>query len=106
MSSDTIPVAVGSAQALASGFGQDGTAYTGGNTGDCVYELTPEGALSIVAGEANQLTAIGATACLLGKTERDDGILYVGTTGGSAVPIHGVLEEPGKVVAIRLECKE
>ena len=70
-----------------------------------MYELAPEGALSIITGEVNQLTAIGATACLLGKTERDNEILYVSTTGGSAVPIHGVLEEPGKVVAIRLECK-
>jgi hypothetical protein len=37
------------------------------NPGDYVYELTPEGALSIIAGEANQLTVIGATACSLGR---------------------------------------
>ena len=53
-----------------------------------MYGLTPEGALSIIAGEANQLTVIGATACLLGKAERDNRILYVSTPGGSAVPIH------------------
>jgi hypothetical protein len=75
----------------------------GGNPGDYVYELTPEGALSIIAGEANQLAVIGATACSLGKTEWDKGFLYVSTMGGLVEPINGVLKEPGKVVAIRLE---
>ena len=113
VSSDAIPTPIGPAQALASGFSQDdfglakdGTAYIGGNAGDFVYELTPEGALSIIAGETNQLTVIGATSCVLGRTKWDKGILYVGTTGGLAEPINGVLVEPGKVVAIRLECNE
>jgi len=113
VSSDVIPTPIGPAQAMASGFSQDdfglaedGTGYIGGNAGDFVYELTPAGELSIIAGEVNQFTVIGATACLLGKTEWDKGVLYVSTTGGSVAPINGVLEEPGKVVAIRLECKE
>ena len=77
-----------------------------GNTGDYVHELTPDGALSIIAGEANQLTVIGAMACLLGKTEWDKEVLYVSTTDGSVASINGVMEEPRKVVAIRLECNE
>jgi hypothetical protein len=61
-------------------------------------------ALSIIAGETNQLTVVGVTACLLCKTELDKEILYVSMTSGLVKLINWGVGEPGKV-AIPFECK-
>lgn len=95
VSNGCVPTAVGSPEIVATGFEQDdfalavdGTAYVAGNAPPYVYEVTPGGQVSIAADDEV------ATAALFGKTERDWGTLYVSGA------------EPGKIVAVKVDCRE
>ncbi|KAK1760110.1 putative six-bladed beta-propeller-like protein [Echria macrotheca] len=53
----------------------------------------------VAAGGVEQLTLAGDTAAAFGRTERDEGVLYVVTCGGLRQKICGI-SEGGKVVAV------
>lgn len=55
---------------------------------------------SPVVGATNQLTVAGNTAAALGRTSRDDRVLYITTNGAISTPVNGTLVEGGKVVAV------
>ncbi|KAH7012345.1 hypothetical protein B0J12DRAFT_778574 [Macrophomina phaseolina] len=83
-------------------FSHDGTAYITTNVENTVLKVTPQGQLSVVAGSANSSVVAGATACQFGRTQKEEGVLYVTTSGAQAAPVNGTFIEPGKVVAVHL----
>ncbi|KAF4979267.1 hypothetical protein FDECE_18094, partial [Fusarium decemcellulare] len=98
--------AAGPVETLASGVvpddiavARDGTVYVCTNVTNTVARIPPNGGdLVTVAGEAQEMTLAGATACVLGEGEK---VLYVSTAGGNATPVDGKTE-PAKVVEIKL----
>ena len=62
-----------------------------------VVKITPDGAVTIVAGDLHSTLVAGPTSTAFGRTQQDHSVLHVTTTGGfwSSVKLEG-----GKVVAI------
>ncbi|MCJ1366806.1 hypothetical protein MMC16_005936 [Acarospora aff. strigata] len=99
----------GSAQVIASGFGQDdfdidadGRAYIVTDGQNSVVRVSPSGQITTVAGGANSLDLAGGTACHFGKTDKYGMTLYVTTSGAIFEPINGTVTEPAKVAALSL----
>lgn len=105
VSLDDIPQAIGAPEVLAKNITADdfallvdGRAYIAGNAEPVVWDVSPTDQVSVAIGGAGQDVVLGSTAALFGKTEWDKGTLYVSTSGGGV--------EAGKVVAVKLDCKE
>jgi hypothetical protein len=74
-----------------------GNAYVGQNVRNTVAKITPDGVVTVVAGNLNSALVAGPTSTAFGKTHDDLSILYVTTSGGIGSPVK---VEGGKVVAI------
>lgn len=78
---------------------ENGTIYATTHIFNSVVEIKPGKQLSVIGSVEHGLA--GSTAALLGRTEKDRGILYVTTNGGLSYPPPGGLED-GKIVKITL----
>lgn len=81
-------------------FDTKGNAYVGGNTENTVSKISAKGIVTVVAGNLNSTLVAGATATAFGRTQKDQSVLYVTTTGGIPAPVNGTIVEGGKLVAI------
>ena len=81
---------------------EDGTAYVTAHPTNMVVRVSPGGEVVVLAGSPTSFDVAGATACAFGRGEKDKNVLYVSTSGASAVPIAGEFE-PAKVVAVTLK---
>ena len=81
------------------------TAYITGNPSNLLtrVEIKPDDIeVKVVAGNKNSTVIAGDTAAAFGKTNKDEGILYVVTNGGIAAPVNGTFIEGGKVLAVQV----
>jgi len=75
----------------------DGMAYVVGD--NTLWRVSPDGDVSVVAGEPNDLTLEGATSAQFGRTKLDEGVLYVTTNGGLGGAVNDVVHG-GQVLAV------
>lgn len=78
-------------------FDQMGNAYIGQNIQNTVAKITPDGVVTVVAGNLYSTLVAGPTSTAFGRTHDDLSVLYVTTSGGIGGPVR---TEGGKVVAI------
>ena len=78
-------------------FDEIGNVFVGQNIQNTVAKITPDGGVTVVAGNLNSTLVAGPTSTAFGRTQQDRSVLYVTTTGGfgSSVRLEG-----GKVVAL------
>lgn len=81
-------------------FDDRGNAWVAQNVFNKIGVLMADGSVITVAGEPDQFTVAGPTACRFGRRPDDQHILYVATTGGIGAPINGTEFEGAKVVAV------
>ncbi|KAL1801104.1 hypothetical protein ACET3X_001446 [Alternaria dauci] len=80
----------------------DGVAFVTDNGGNTLTRVDADGSRSLIVGGLNSTVVAGATAAAFGRTWRDQGVVYVTTSGGQAVPVNGTYTEGGKVVAVNV----
>ncbi|CAN9118779.1 unnamed protein product [Alternaria alternata] len=78
----------------------DGVAFIAENGGNSLERVDVDGTRSLIAGGLNTTVVAGATAAAFGRTWKDQGVVYVVTSGGQAAPVNGTYTEGGKVVAV------
>ena len=78
----------------------DGVAFIAENGGNSLERVDVDGTRSLIAGGLNTTVVAGATAAAFGRTWKDQGVVYVTTSGGQVVPVNGTFTEGGKVVAV------
>ena len=88
------------------GFGDDftfdfeGNAFVAQDPGDALEKITPEGKVTILAGNTNSTILEGDTSAAFGRTWRDWETLYVTTNGGITGLVPGTRVVGGKVLAV------
>lgn len=83
-------------------FDNDGNAYITQDPGDALQRVTPEGIVTVLAGNTNSTILEGDTAAAFGRTEWDRDTLYVVTNGGIPGPVAGTNVFGGKVLRVNV----
>jgi hypothetical protein len=83
-------------------FDNDGNAYIAQDPGDALERVTPEGIVTVLAGNTNSTILEGDTAAAFGRTEWDRDILYVVTNGGISGPVAETNIVGGKVLRVNV----
>ena len=63
-------------------FDVEGYAYIAQDPSNALEQVTPEGKVTVLAGNVNSTIVEGGTAVAFGRTWRDFGTLYLTTNGG------------------------
>lgn len=80
-------------------FDIEGNAYITQDPGDALEQVTPQGKVTVLAGNTNSTILEGDTAVAFGRTWRDFDTLYITTNGGIAGLVAGTSVVGGKVLA-------
>ncbi|KAJ4982658.1 hypothetical protein SVAN01_11848 [Stagonosporopsis vannaccii] len=78
----------------------DGVAYVATNAENGLVQVIMGGNQTLIAGGLNSTVLAGATSAALGRTSKDENLVYVVTSGAQALPVGGIYTEGGKVVAV------
>jgi hypothetical protein len=81
-------------------FDIEGNAYITQDPSDSLEQVTPEGKVTVLAGNVNETVMEGDTAAAFGRTWGDFKTLYVTTNGGIAGAVAGTSIVGGKVLAV------
>ncbi|PMD33765.1 hypothetical protein L207DRAFT_535023 [Hyaloscypha variabilis F] len=81
-------------------FDREGNAYIAQDPSDGLQLVSPEGKVTLLAGNTNSTIVEGDTADAFGRTKLDENILYVVTNGGIAGRVAGTQITGGKVIAV------
>nr|POE56193.1 hypothetical protein CFP56_69146 [Quercus suber] len=80
-----------------------GGAYIATGAGHSIQMVTPDGKISVLAGNVNSTAIAEPTAAQFGRTRRDRDVLYVTTAGGILAPVYQngeAIRVGGQVVAV------
>jgi hypothetical protein len=78
----------------------DDTIWAATDADNRLAAISPDGKVTFVAGEPDQMTLAGSVAPAFGTLPGDTKTLYVATSGGMVFPINGTVVEGGKIVAV------
>ena len=81
-------------------FDREGNAYIAQDPGDALEQVTPEGKVTVLAGNVNETVLEGDTSAAFGRTWKDFETLYVTTNGGISGAVAGTSIVGGKVLAV------